>query len=298
VQWVLYFCADPQLRLEDLFFTVADGTRLHAVARLRGSVQTPLVCLPGLTRSTRDFAPVFELVNDRDVIAFDFRGRGQSAWADSESYRPDIELADTLAFLDHLSVSRFAVIGTSRGGLVGMLMAAAARDRVAGLMLNDIGPVIEVDGLKRIAGYVGKTIRFPSWDAAAIALAWSSAGFENMTHEDWIAAAHLIYAEVDGLPVTDHDPGLSKKFPSVEKIETDGVPDMWSMVPALHDLPLALMRGRGSDLLSRETVETFRSLCPALVATEIPDRGHVPFLDEPASQDAIRRWLRAVDGRA
>jgi pimeloyl-ACP methyl ester carboxylesterase len=295
VQWFLDFSVDPQLRIDDLFFTAVDGTRLHAEARLEVSSKTPLVCLPGLTRSTRDFAPVFELVQDRDVIAFDFRGRGQSAWAHPESYRPDVELADTLAFLDHLLVGRVAVLGTSRGGLVGMLMAATARNRIAGLMLNDIGPVIEVDGLKRIAGYVGKSVRFPSWDAAAMALAWSSAGFENMTHEDWLAAARMIYAKVDGLPATDHDPGLAQKFPSVEKIEADGLPDMWSVVPALKELPLAILRGQGSDLLSRETVTQFQSLCPALVATEIPDRGHVPLLNEAASKHAILSWLSAVD---
>jgi pimeloyl-ACP methyl ester carboxylesterase len=286
------------LRLEDIFFTAADGTRLHAVAHLGVSSKCPLVCLPGLTRSTRDFAPVFELVKNRDIIAFDFRGRGQSAWADSESYRPDVELTDTLAFLDHLSVGRVAVLGTSRGGLVGMLMAATARDRIAGLMLNDIGPVIEVDGLKRIAGYVGKTVRFPSWDAAAMALAWSSAGFEKMSHDDWLAAARVIYADVDGLPATDHDPGLARKFPSIEKIETDGVPDMWSIAPALQDLPLGLLHGSGSDLLSRETIVKFQSLCPTLVATDIPDRGHVPFLNEPTSQQAILNWLGVVDGVA
>jgi pimeloyl-ACP methyl ester carboxylesterase len=298
VQWLLNLGADPQLRIDDLFFSAADGTQLHAVAQRGVSSRIPLVCLPGLTRSTRDFAPVFKLVKDRDIIAFDFRGRGKSAWADTESYRPDVELADTLAFLDYLGVGRVAVLGTSRGGLVGMLMAAMAGDRVAALMLNDIGPVIEVEGLKRIAGYVGKTVRFPSWDAAAMALAWSSAGFENMSHDDWLAAARMIYAETDGLPVTDHDPGLARNFPSIEKIETDGVPDMWSLVPALKDVPVALLRGQGSDLLSRETVTKFQSLCPALVATEIPDRGHVPFLDERASQKAILDWLRAVDGAA
>jgi pimeloyl-ACP methyl ester carboxylesterase len=284
------------LRLESFFYSANDDTVLHAVARRNVSSRTPLICLAGLTRSTRDFAPVFELVQDRDVIAFDFRGRGRSTWADPDTYRPDVEMADTLAFLDHLEVtSNFAVLGTSRGGIVGLLMAASVPARVSGLMLNDIGPEIDPTGLKRIASYVGKTIRFPSWDAAAIALAWSSAGFENMTHEDWVAAARMIYAEANGLPTTDHDPALAQNFPRAEKIDAEGVPDMWGLMPALQELPLALLRGSGSDLLSRATVKKFRSLCPALVATEVPDRGHVPLLTEAKSKAAILTWLARVD---
>jgi pimeloyl-ACP methyl ester carboxylesterase len=255
----------------------------------------PLICLPGLTRATRDFGPIFDLVRDRDVIAFDFRGRGLSSWADPTSYRPDVEMADTLAFLDELGISRFAVLGTSRGGLVGMLMAATVPDRIVGLMLNDIGPEIDVTGLKRIAAYVGKSVRFPSWDAAAAALAWSSNGFQNMSHADWLAAARMIYADVDGAPATDHDPALAQNFPSVEKIEADGVADMWSIVPALQTLPVALLHGSGSDLLSASTVAKFTAACSSLVATEVPDRGHVPLLTEASSQSALLAWLSRVD---
>jgi pimeloyl-ACP methyl ester carboxylesterase len=257
--------------------------------------QVPLVCLPGLTRATRDFAPVFEHVEDRTVLAFDFRGRGLSWRADPATYRPDVEMADTISFLDHLGISRFALLGTSRGGIVGMLMASTVKERIAGLMLNDIGPVIELDGLKRIMGYVGKSARFPNWDAAAHALAWSSFGFENMTHDDWLLAARMIYAEIEGAPQTDHDPRLATNFPSIEKLQAKGVPEMWGLVAGLANMPLALLRGARSDLLSRQTVADFVQRSPELVVTEIPDRGHVPFLNEPSARRAINAWLKSVD---
>ncbi len=295
MQRILDFRPDPQLRIEHHHFSLDDGTLLHAEMQRGDPALLPLVCLPGLTRTTRDFKPMFAQITDRSVVAFDFRGRGRSWRADPGSYRPDIEMADTVAFLDHLGISRFAVLGTSRGGIVGMLMASTFTGRVAGLLLNDIGPVIELDGLKRIMGYVGKNIRFPNWDAAAQALAWASFGFENMTHDDWLLAARMIYADIDDAPQTDHDPGLADNFPSIEKLETKGLPEMWGLVTGLVGMPLALLRGSGSDLLSRETVSDFMRRCPNLIATEIPDRGHVPFLNEPAAQRAIFEWLKLVD---
>jgi pimeloyl-ACP methyl ester carboxylesterase len=265
------------------------------VRSVASSAKVPLICLPGLTRSTRDFGPVFELVRDRKVIAFDFRGRGLSDRADPLTYRPDVELADTISFLDHLGVARVAILGTSRGGIVGMLMAALHKPRMAGLLLNDIGPEIEVAGLKRIIGYVGKAASFGSWNEAALALAWSSTGFEHVSHDAWIEVARMIYAEHGGRIISEHDPLLSVNMPSIDQIEREGVKDMWALAPHLSALPLALLRGAGSDLLSAQTVLRMQAECPELVATEVPDRGHVPFLTEQVSRMAILAWLATVD---
>ena len=154
----------------DLFVTTADGTQIFVTDR--GDIEgraTPLLCLPGLTRHSGDFEPVFDVhATSRRVIGIDFRGRGKSAHAiDPLSYRPQVELADVLSVLDHLKISRCAVLGTSRGGIVGMLMANVAPTRIAGLMLNDIGAELEPEGLLRILEHVGKPSRFRDWDDAA-----------------------------------------------------------------------------------------------------------------------------------
>jgi pimeloyl-ACP methyl ester carboxylesterase len=285
------------IHLKDIWFKVADGTRLHARHNgLPQALATPLICLPGLTRSTRDFAPVFQQVGTtRLVVALDFRGRGLSDRAAASTYRPQVEAADTIALFNHFGVQRAAVLGTSRGGIVGMVMANLYPERIAGLLLNDVGPVLEIDGLKRIIGHVGKSVSFPNWDAAAQALAWSSVGFDQMSDGDWLAAAHMIFADDDNRPCTDHDPHLAQSLPSAEDLEVLPLPDLWSLTDALTKFPAALLRGAGSDLLSAATVAKFKQRVANLVTHEVADRGHVPFLTEPTSIAAIADWLAEVD---
>ena len=282
----------------NVWFHAADGTRLYA--KDCGPLDSPLVpllCLAGLTRNHRDFEPVIAAhAAQRRVIALDFRGRGDSAHAaDPASYRPDVELADTLLLLDHLSLPHCAILGTSRGGIVGLLAVNLHPGRVAGLLLNDIGPRIEVSGLKRILGYVGKPVMFNSWDEAAQALAWSSVGFDDVSGEQWVQVAHRIYRSFDGRPGTDHDPLLASSLPSLEQLDRDGGPDLWPLVAACAAIPMAIIRGSGSDLLSAETVREMQQHLPEMAAVEIAGRGHVPFLDEPEAIAVIARWLAQVD---
>ena len=135
------------MRFRNVWYDSADGLRLFARDYSHQGPLLPVLCLPGLTRNARDFEDVAERLSaERRVICPDFRGRGASQYAgDPKTYRPDVEMADTLALLDHLGIARTVIIGTSRGGLVGMMMAAAAPERVAGLLLNDIGPRLETD---------------------------------------------------------------------------------------------------------------------------------------------------------
>jgi pimeloyl-ACP methyl ester carboxylesterase len=281
------------------FWTKAeDGTRLFTLdCGVTSGSKIPLLCLPGLTRNHRDFEPVIDaFAAERRVIAADFRGRGKSAHAkDPMSYNPVQELADTIKVLDELRVGKFAVLGTSRGGIVGMLAANTHPDRVAGLLLNDIGPVIDVAGLKRIAGYVGKSVVFPSWETAAQAISWSSFGFADVSSEQWITIARRLYGEVDGRPVTEHDPDLAVTFPKPEQIDKDGIKDSWNLMPALAAMPVTVLRGGGSDILSAETLSEITRRFPHIVPATIEGRGHVPFLDEPESLTAIRDWLERVD---
>jgi len=232
----------------------------------------------------------------RRVIAVDLRGRGRSAAAhDSQSYRPDVELADVIAVLDHLDVERVALLGTSRGGIIGMLMAALHPGRLAGLFLNDIGAALEPAGLRRIASYLGKPARYGSWPEAGAALAGISSGFSGVTDHEWQIAARRIFMETAGGIVPHYDLRLADTFPSAETIRAGEIAALWQLMPALARLPTAILRGENSDLLERATVVKMKELLPDLAATEVPGRGHVPFLDEPQSVHAISQWLARVD---
>jgi pimeloyl-ACP methyl ester carboxylesterase len=278
--------------------TAADGTRLFTreVGPQAGDL-LPLLCLPGLTRNSRDFEPVFEQFGKtRRVIAIDFRGRGKSACAvDPTSYRADVELQDTLGFLDTLGIDRVAVLGTSRGGIVGMLMAALAKQRLAGLCLNDVGCKLEADGLLRIMGYVGTARHYSSWNDVASQFAKSSYGFNGVSPKQWLGVVKRIFSEGENGIVQNHDLALSLTLPSVQDVTDGKVPELWSLLPALSDVPFAVLRGEGSDLLSADTVARMADAVPDLVTTTIADRGHVPFLDEPESVAAIQAWLERVD---
>lgn len=283
----------------DIWFTAADGTRLYARDEGPSNDLTPLLCLAGLTRNSRDFDPVFErYAARRRVIALDFRGRGRSSRAvDPLTYRVDVELQDTIAFLQSLQVDKVALLGTSRGGIVGLLMAAYAKPFLAGLMLNDIGCALETDGLQRIKDYVGKPKYYKSWDDVARSIADGARGFSNLTHSAWLVMVKRIYIETEAGICPSHDPALAETLPSDDDIRSGKVGELWSILPALADVPFALLRGEGSDLLTVDTVERMKREASELEVTTIPDRGHVPFLDEAASVQALDAWLNAVDAK-
>ncbi len=281
-------------------FTAEDGTPLYA--RDYGpadSALVPVVCLPGLTRNAKDFettAP--RLARSRRVICPDFRGRGMSGRANPSTYRPDQECADTLLVLDALGVERFGIIGTSRGGIVAMVMAARALPRIAGVVFNDIGPRIDKAGLIRIRSYLGTDAAFADWQAAVEALKFTTPGFETLSDAQWMAFARAVFRDIGGKPHTDYDAGLTANFPSVADIEAGKVPELWGLLDLMADVPSVVFRGEHSDLLSARTVEEMLAHHRRLVAVTVKDRGHVPFLDEPECTAAIDRWLAEMDGLA
>jgi pimeloyl-ACP methyl ester carboxylesterase len=281
----------------DFWFTAEDGTRLYARDEGPRNRLTPLLCLAGLTRNSRDFEPVFDrYASKRRVIALDFRGRGRSARAaDPLTYRVDVELKDTVLLLQALDVPRVALLGTSRGGIVGMLMASLARPHLAGLMLNDIGCALQSDGLLRIRDYVGSHKFYATWDEVALAIAEGAKGFSNVSHAQWLTMVRRIYVETDEGIGPTHDPALAATLPSEDDIRSGTVAELWSLLPAIAGLPFGLLRGEGSDLLTAATVARMQKEAPDMVATTIPHRGHVPFLDEAQSVTAIDAWLHAVD---
>lgn len=276
----------------DIAWRSPDGLLLHA--RDYGdeaSPFTPVLCLSGLTRNARDFhALAARIAPRRRVLCPDYRGRGRSEWAaDWSTYRPDVELADALALLDLLGIERAIVVGTSRGGLIAMLMAATCRERVAAVYLNDIGPVLEREGLLRILTYLGKPVDFAGWAEAVSALKATNAGFEGLSEEDWLAYARRLFRDDGGIPRLDYDPALRNAFLPETDIRAGNIPEMWEAFAAFEGLPVTVVRGANSDLLSARTLERMRERVSGLDAVTVPGRGHAPFLDEPECLAAFAR---------
>ena len=270
------------------FFAAPDGTRLAFRDEGRG---VPVLCLSGLTRTMGDFDYLAPHVPSCRLIRMDYRGRGASAWTGAESYTVPCEARDALALLDHLGVEQAAVIGTSRGGLIGMLLAATARDRLLGLCLNDIGPQIEPSGLTRILGYLGRNPAARTHAELAASLPRSSPGFDAVPADRWLAEARLHNTETpDGLRIT-YDPALRDAFLAT----LSGPPaDAWPLFDACSGLPLALIRGANSDLLSAEAAAEMRRRRPDMLFADVPGRAHIPFLDEPESLQVIHAFLGRI----
>jgi pimeloyl-ACP methyl ester carboxylesterase len=268
-------------------FAAADGCRL---AYRDEGTGVPLLCLAGLTRTMADFDYLLPHLPPCRVIRTDYRGRGDSGWSGAASYTVEQEGRDALALLDHLGVERAAVLGTSRGGLIGMVLGAVARDRVLGLCLNDVGPEIARAGLVRIADYVGRNPVGGTYEGYAERLAQSE-GFEGVPAGRWLAEARKLAVETpEGLRLR-YDPALREAFLK----GMDGPPvDLWPLFDALAGLPLALIRGAQSDLLTPETAAEMLRRRPDMRFAEVPGRAHIPFLDEPEAVALIRDFIVAL----
>lgn len=280
----------------DISFTSADGLALYGRDYPALDDATPLLCLCGLTRNIRDFEPLAQwLGGTRRLITMDYRGRGRSAYApDPSTYRPDIELGDALRLLDALAIERVNVIGTSRGGIIAMIMAAQFPQRLKGVLLNDVGPVIEKASLLRIRNYLGKAVSFATWDEAAGSLKKNHPGFEDLSAQEWLSYARRVFVEKAGRITNDYDLRLAEAFPSDAEIEKAETPDLWPLFDALLPFPVVVLRAEHSDLLSEATVAEMKRRHPRLAAHTIKQRGHVPFLDEPDARAAIKAWLTVV----
>lgn len=269
------------------YFTTSDGLRLYYTDDGEG---LPVLCLAGLTRSTLDFDYVAPHLPPCRLIRLDYRGRGQSDWDSNwQNYTLPVEVRDVIELLDHLAIEAVAIVGTSRGGLNAMGLAAAAPARFLGAVLNDVGPEIDPGGLANIMVYLGKRPTARTHEEAAIALAYVMTGFQNVPHSRWLqeAKTHFIQGE-DGLDIT-YDPALRTAAE-----EGGEIPDLWPLFDALAGKPLCLIRGANSDLLSAETAQKMQDRRPDMIYANVPDRGHVPYLDEAKSLDAIRIWMGAL----
>ena len=274
-------------------FRTADG--LELAYDDQGSGQ-PVLCLAGLTRNMDDFEPVADqFAGHARIIRLDSRGRGGSDHApDFMTYSVPQEAADALALLDHLALDRAAILGTSRGGLIAMTLAATHKSRLSGVLLVDIGPDLDASGLQFIMTYLGAPPPFATLDAAVAGLpARMAPRFRNVPPATWAAFTRRCWSVAhDGRLGLRYDPRLRDAI----EAQTAGLepPDLWPLFALMQGLPLGLIRGANSDLLTAETAARMRDLRPDMDYAEIPDRGHVPFLDEPGSIAAIARFLEQL----
>ena len=278
----------------------SDGLRLYYRKYPGDPQRTAVLCLPGLTRNSRDFeelAPHISSGSHRVVVALDLRGRGRSA-SDPEwqNYRPEIYVRDVLSVLDSAGLQQVIVIGTSLGGIVGMLLASLYRTRISGLVLNDIGPVLDVAGMLRIASSAGTARAVSTWgEAAADARAANAQVYPDFADSVWMTFARRVYREdAPGRIIRDVDPNVGRAVREPGGVPTGSVPDFWSAFDSLDGLPLLCLRGELSDLLSAATVTRMAERHAGMKSIEIPRRGHAPTLDEPESRAAIDAFIEQL----
>jgi pimeloyl-ACP methyl ester carboxylesterase len=281
---------------ENCYWSTEDGLRLHYRDYAGRADRPPIICLAGLTRNARDYAALAErLAGEWRVIAIDFRGRGESAYAkDPMSYVPSTYVQDVEALIAELGLERYVAFGTSLGGIVTMLLAGTSRARIVGALLNDVGPELDPAGLGRIRGYVGKASSWPTWMHAARAVAENNADvYPRWEIGDWLAMAKRIYRlNSSGRIVLDYDMKIAEPF---RVPGNEAGPDMWQAFEALRKVPTLIVRGARSDVLAPATAERMLSALDHGELVTVPHVGHTPTLDEPEAVAAIDRLLARVE---
>jgi pimeloyl-ACP methyl ester carboxylesterase len=256
-----------------------------------------VVCLPGLTRNSKDFeALALALAADHRVLSPDLRGRARSQWDPTwTNYAPPTYVRDVLAMLAAANVERVAVIGTSLGGIIAMGLALAVPDRLIGVVLNDVGPEIDPRGIERIRGYSGKLPPVKTWaEAAAQARATYSISLGEMSDDQWLDYCRRSYRErEDGTIGPDMDPRIGDAIRQGPREPAT----MWPGFMALGPIPTLAIRGETSDLLSAETFQRMKDAKPDLEQLIVPGRGHAPILTEPVCVEAIERFFAALPQR-
>ena len=287
---------------EDIYYTSRDGLRLHArryaASSGTGRHTRPVICLPGLTRNGRDFHDLAIALSKRShtprtIYTIDYRGRGLSDFdPDWRNYALPIEMLDVIDFITLTGLQDAALIGTSRGGLISMLLAAAQPTAVCAVVLNDIGPVIEHEGMARISGYVGRVPLPISWpDAARMMRELNRRHFPEISEAVWEDVARQWYNEKNGKPAPGYDSNLGNALSVLDR----PMPTLWPQFEALKRVPLMVVRGENSDILTAQTVDEMRRQHPAMATVTVPNQGHAPLLKDPTTTEAIRHFLTAAD---
>jgi pimeloyl-ACP methyl ester carboxylesterase len=287
----------------DVYCQSADGLKLHAkMIGPDNSAVLPVLCLPGLTRTTDDFddiarAIATDPVAPRKVVAIDYRGRGLSDYdPDAAKYAVPVELGDVLTIAASLGISRAILLGTSRGGLISMALAAVQPQLLAGVILNDIGPALEIDGLMKIKGYIANPPPRQTWDEAARGLKdLFGSVFPSLSDAEWMAWARRAFREKagGGLERT-YDLKLSHTLDGLDP--ANPLPQVWELFDKLAGVPLMLIHGGLSDLLSRQGVQDMMARRPDIDLVTVSDQGHAPLLADKPTMDRIVAFCARCDG--
>lgn len=290
------------LAYREIYFTARDGLKLHGrhypAAFYDGTERRPVLCLAGLTRNGRDFNVIAEALSQhaqapRDVYTLDYRGRGLSENdPDWRNYTVPLETVDVLDFMTVTGIAGASIIGTSRGGLIAMVMGAMQPRSVGPVVLNDIGPIIERTGLGRISAYVGRMPLPSTWkEAGAIVHEMGKRAFPRVSTDECIEIAKQWFNEHKGRPAPGYDPALSNALSVL-----DGpIPALWPQFEALKRVPVMVLRGENSDILSAETVEEMRRRHHALTSHVVKDQGHAPLLMDAETIEKIAHFLAATE---
>ena len=291
----LWECCLPTSSYRELFWNSHDGLRLYArVYEGPSAAAATVLCLHGLTRNSRDFEDLApHLQAHYQVIVPDVRGRGLSARdPNPQNYQPAIYIQDIVGLLDTVGAKRATVIGTSMGGLLGMMMGVGHRARIAGLVLNDMGPEVDPVGLDRIKGYAGRLPPPKNWDdAVAQTRSMFGSAWPNLSAQRWSVLTRRGYREDEkGQLSVDADPMIGEML----RAAPAATANLWPFWQALRGIPMLVIRGAQSDILSAATFAKMKLENPELMQLEVAQRGHVPLLDEPECIAAIDNFLAAA----
>lgn len=288
---------EPRMKAwSDGYWTSRDGLKLHYRDYEGPPGRPPILCLHGLTRNARDFESLAELhAGQWRVISVNFRGRALSDRdPDPSRYAPPVYAADILQLLDELAIDQAVFVGTSLGGLVTMIVAAFAPQRIAAAVLNDVGPELDQAGLDRIRGYVGKEALFRGWDEAADAFQGKFGHVHpRYGRPDWMRYAKRVCRETERGVELDYDMAIANAFSDVG---AEPVVDAWPLLRALAGRPVLILRGESSDLLSPDVAGKMRDSIPGAELVTVPGVGHAPDFEEPETIEAVGRLLRRVLG--
>ena len=280
----------------DRYLWTSDSVRLHYRDYRGGHASSPtLICLPGITRNLRDFEPFAARFAPRyRVITVSFRGRGESGYAATPlSYVPLTYLQDTSLLINEAGLDRIVVVGTSLGGLVGLLLDVTQRKRIAGLVLTDVGPEMEEAGLARVRTLLGRGGNWPSWLTAARDIARRQAAiYPDWTLDKWLAhARRLCRVSREGRIVWDYDAEIAAPFNLPNNASNSAALDLWLALESYRDRPVLSLRGELSDILSAEAQARMAERMPNVTAVTVPRVGHAPTLEEPQAVAALEAFL-------
>ena len=276
----------------DRYWNSFDGVKLHYRDYEGNRERPPILCIPGLTRNARDFEPVADrFAGDWRVLSIDLRGRGLSAFDPiPANYKPMIYVADILKLLDQLGIADAIFVGTSLGGICTMALALGDRERIAGALLNDVGPVVNLAGIERIAAYVGKPLTFASWDDAIDQTAARAHDvYPDYGRPEWERFVRRMAIEENGRVRFDYDMRIADNFAGAAS-----APDAWPLYQALEGRPVTILRGELSDLLSAKVAERMATAIDDAELVTVSRVGHAPSFDEPESIAALERLLDRV----